>query len=72
MAIVRMNFLTQKPLRNKKNHRDSSNTDRNDICHVDHDVTFSFKVKREGHANGNSWKDFPDLKSLRNNKQSSR
>ena len=67
MAIVRMT-LTPKTLRNKKNHCGSTNTGRNDICHVDHDVTFTFKVKREGHANGDSWNEFPDLKSLRNNK----
>ena len=35
----------------------------------DHDVTFSFKVKREGHANSDSWNEFPDLQFLRNNKK---
>ena len=62
-----MNSLTKKTLQNKKNICGSTNTGRNDICHVDHDVTFSFKVKRKGHANGDSWNEFPDLKSLRNN-----
>ena len=36
---------------------------------VDHNVTFSFKVTREGHANGNSWNDFFDLKNLGNKKK---
>ena len=35
---------------------------------LDHDKAFSFKVKREGHANGDSWNEFPDLKPLHNNK----
>ena len=68
----RMNSLTQKPYETNKNHCGSTNTGRNDICHVDHDVTFSFKVMREGHANGDSWNEFPDLKSLRNNKKNHR
>ena len=63
-----MNFLIQKPYENKKHHCGSTNTGRNDICHVDHDATFSFKVKHGGHANGDSWIEFPDIKSLRNNK----
>ena len=37
---------------------------------VDHDVNFSFKVTREGYANGDSWNEFHDLKSLRDNKKS--
>ena len=37
------------------------------LKHVEHDGTFSFKVKHGGHANGDSWNEFPDLKSLRNN-----
>ena len=36
---------------------------------VDHNVTFSFKVTREGHAFGNSWNDFFDLKNLGNKKK---
>ena len=67
-----MNSLTQKPYKTKQNHCDSTNTGRNDICHVDHDVTFCFKVKRESYANGDSWNEFPDLKSLRNNKNNHR
>ena len=42
------------------------------ICHVDHNVTFSFKVKREGHASGDSWNEFSDLKSLQNNNKNHR
>ena len=68
MAIVRMNSLTQKPYKTKK-LCGSTNTGRNGICHVYHDMTFSSKVKREGHANGDSWNEFPDLKSSRNNKK---
>ena len=44
------------------------NTSRNNKSHVDHDVTFSFKIRREGHAIGNSWNDFSDLKNLGNKK----
>ena len=66
MAIVKMNSLTQKPYETKQNRCGSTSTGRNDICHVDHDVTFSFKIKREGHANGDSWNEFPDLKSIQN------
>ena len=65
MAIVRMNSLIQKPYETKTNHCGSTNTGRNDIRHLDHDVTFSFKVKHGGHANGDSWNEYPDLKSLR-------
>ena len=64
-----MNSLTQKPYGTKKNQCGSTNTDRNDIYQVDHDVTFTFKVKREGHANGDSWNELPHLKSLRKNKK---
>ena len=42
-----------------------TNTSRNNKIHVDRDVTFSFKVTRNGHANGDS--EFWDLKSSRNN-----
>ena len=66
--MVRMNSLTHKPYETK-NHCGSTNTGRNDICHVDHDVTFSLKFKGDGQANGDSWNEFPDLKSLRNNKK---
>ena len=31
-------------------------------------MTFSFKVTREGHENSDSWNEFRDLKTLRNNK----
>ena len=65
MAIVRMNALIQKPYETKKIIAVAQIPGRNDICHVDHDVAFSFKVKHGGHANGDSWN---DLKSLRNNK----
>ena len=67
VGIVRINSLTQKSYKTKENLCSSTNTARNDICHVDHDVTFSFKVMHEGHANGDSWNEFSDLKSLRNN-----
>ena len=32
-------------------------------------MTFSFKVTREDHANGNSWNEFRDLKTLRKQKK---
>ena len=44
------------------------NISRDEKVHVDHNVTFSFKVTREGHAIGNSWIDFFDLKNLGNKK----
>ena len=69
MAIVRMNSSTHKPYETKKNHRSKTNTSRNDISHVDHDVTFSFNVKHEGYANEDSWNELRDLKTLRNNKK---
>ena len=34
------------------------NTSEDEKSHVDHNVTSSFKVTREGHAIGNSWNDF--------------
>ena len=46
-----------------------ADTSRDKKSHVDHDVTFSFKVTREGHVIGNSWNDFLDLKNLGNNKK---
>ena len=36
---------------------------------VDHNVTFSFKVTRKGHAYGSSWNDFFDLKNIGNKKK---
>ena len=36
--------------------------------HVDHDLTFGFKVTRKIHAIGNSWNDFRDLNNIRNKK----
>ena len=65
VAIVRMNSLTQKPYWTNKNHCGSTNTGRNDICHVDHDVMMWHSVS----VNRDSWNEFPDLKSLRNNKK---
>ena len=68
LAIVRMNSLNQKPYETKKNnHLGRTNTSRNNKSHVDRYVTFSFKVKRDGHANGDSWNEFRDLKTSRNN-----
>ena len=70
LAIVRMNSLNQKPYETKKNnHLGRTNTSRNNKSHVDRDVTFSFKVTRDGHANGDSWNEFRDLKTSRNNKK---
>ena len=68
LAIVRMNSLNQKPYETKKNnHLGKTNTSRNNKSHVDRDVTFSFKVTRDSHANGDSWNEFRDLKTSRNN-----
>ena len=67
LAIVRMNFLNQKPYETKKNHLGRTNTSRNNKSHVNRDVTFNFKVTRDGHANGDSWNEFRDLKTSRNN-----
>ena len=68
LAIVRMNALNQNPYGAKNNHLGRTNTSRNNKSHVyrDRDVTFSFKVMRDGHANGDSWNEFRDLKALRN------
>ena len=44
------------------------NTSRDEKDHEDHNVTFSFKVTREGHEIGNSWNDLFDLKHLGNQK----
>ena len=52
-------------------HRGRANTSRNNKSHVDHDVTFSFKVTRESHAIGNSWNDFLYLITQETNKSSS-
>ena len=54
LAIVRINSLHQKPYEQKNNHLGWRNTSRNNKSHVDCDVTFSFKVTRDGHANGDS------------------
>ena len=57
-------FRDLKTLRNKtKIQCGRTNTSRDNKRHVDHDVTSSFKVTREGHVIGNSWNDFPDLKT---------
>ena len=37
------------------------------LSHDDHDVTFNFKVKHEGHINNDRWNEFRDLKAIRNN-----
>ena len=59
-----MNALNQKPYEEINNHLGRTNTSRNNKSHVyrDRDVTFSFKVTRDGHANGDSWNEFRDLK----------
>ena len=68
LAIVRMNSLNQKPYQTKKNnHLGRTNTSRNNKSHVNRDVTFNFKVTRDGHVNGNNWNEFRDLKTSRNN-----
>ena len=69
MAIVGMNFLTGKSYETKKIQRSRTNTSKNNKSHVDHDVTFSFKVTREGHAIDNSLNEFRDLITLRNKKK---
>ena len=61
-----MNSLTQKPDETKKVIA-VGQIQAEMICHADHDVTSSFKVKRESHTNCDSRNEFPDLKTLRNN-----
>ena len=61
---VRMNSLNQKPYETKNNnHLGRTNASRNNKNHVDRDVTLSFKVTRDDHANGDSWNEFRDLKT---------
>ena len=58
VAIVILNSLTRKPNKTKTNLRGGTHTSRNNISYVNHDVISSFKVKREGNANGDSWNEF--------------
>ena len=66
LAIVRMNALNQNPYEAKTII--SVGQIQAEITKVTYTVTvtFSFKVMRDGHANGDSWNEFRDLKALRN------
>ena len=58
---------TKNLTKQKNNHLGRTNTSRNNKSHIDRNVTFSFKVTHDGHANGDSWNEFRDLKTSRNN-----
>ena len=55
-----------------KNHRCGTHTSQKNKRHVDHDVTFSFKVKCECQAKDDSWNEFRELKPYETTTKSSR
>ena len=67
VTIARMNSMSRKLYETQKYQISKTNTSRNNMSHIDHDATFSFKVKHDSHTNGDSWNEFRDLKTLRNN-----